>query len=89
MKSEEREMFAIIGITGNIEARSRVGRAQSSGSSKAIRTVVRDSHKAEEWVQGGCEVAIAGTRDAAALAGASIARRSDECPQRFTPKSSA
>ena len=60
-------MYAITGITG------KVGGALGDASLKqglAVRAVVRDAGKAKAWAARGCEVALAGFEDAAALTAA-------------------
>ena len=60
-------MYAITGITG------KVGGALGDALLKqglAVRAVVRDAGKAKAWAARGCEVALAGFEDAAALTAA-------------------
>jgi uncharacterized protein YbjT (DUF2867 family) len=57
-------MFAITGITGNVGgelARNLLAAGQS------VRAVVRDPAKGSAWAEGGCDLARADIRDAAAL----------------------
>src|SRR6187455_1707876 len=59
--------FAITGITGNVGgalARTLLD------ANLSVRAVVRDAAKAREWAARGCDVAVAGMTDAAALAAA-------------------
>lgn len=58
-------MYAILGITG------QVGGAVANAllnAGQAVRAVVRDTGKGEIWRQRGCDVALADSSDAAALA---------------------
>jgi uncharacterized protein YbjT (DUF2867 family) len=58
-------MFAVTGATG------KVGGATARAllaAGKSVRIVVRDRAKGEEWSQRGCEIAVADSGDAAALA---------------------
>lgn len=60
-------MFAITGITGKVGgemARALLGAGQK------VRAVVRDTAKAQEWADLGCEIAIAAMEDEAALTAA-------------------
>jgi uncharacterized protein YbjT (DUF2867 family) len=57
-------MFAVTGITGNVGgevARNLLARGA------AVRAVVRDERKGDEWKQCGCEVAVADIYDAESL----------------------
>ena len=60
-------MFAITGITGNVGGEA--ARALLTAK-QAVRGVVRDVRKGDEWRQQGCEVAVANIEDGAALADA-------------------
>jgi uncharacterized protein YbjT (DUF2867 family) len=58
-------MFAVTGATGKVGGavvRTLLARGQS------VRIIVRDVRKAETWSARGCEIAIADSRDSAALA---------------------
>jgi len=58
-------MYAITGITG------QVGGALARhllAAGERVRAVLRDPHKGEAWAAQGCEIAVAGMDDAAALA---------------------
>ena len=60
-------MYAVMGVTG------KVGGAVAAGlirEGARVRAVMRDAAKARAWTEGGCEVAIAKTEDAAALTAA-------------------
>lgn len=57
-------MYAITGITGRVGG--AVARALLDAG-QPVRAVVRDPAKAAVWAERGCEVAIAGMEDAAAL----------------------
>jgi NAD(P)H dehydrogenase (quinone) len=60
-------MYAITGITGKVGG--ALGRALLE-EGRPVRAVVRDANKGEEWAARGCEVALAGFEDAAALTAA-------------------
>jgi uncharacterized protein YbjT (DUF2867 family) len=60
-------MFAITGITGNVGGEA--ARALLTAK-QAVRAVVRDVRKGDEWRQQGCEIAVANIEDGAALADA-------------------
>lgn len=62
---EMRDMYAITGVTGQVGgAVARALLAQGA----AVRAIVRDAAKGESWRAMGCEVALAGYDDEAALA---------------------
>lgn len=57
-------MFAVMGVTG------QVGRAVANAllaAGEKVRVVVRDAAKATEWVQKGCQVAVAHNTDVDAM----------------------
>jgi len=58
-------MYAITGITGNVGG--EMARALLADG-QPVRAIVRDAAKGEVWARLGCEVALAGMEDAAALA---------------------
>lgn len=58
-------MYAITGITGQVGG---VLARQLLAAGETVRAVVRDPRKGEAWAARGCEVAVAGLEDAAALA---------------------
>lgn len=60
-------MYAITGITGQVGA--AVARSLLSAD-QPVRAVVRDRAKAAAWAQFGCDVAVAGLADTAALVAA-------------------
>jgi uncharacterized protein YbjT (DUF2867 family) len=57
-------MFAVMGITGNVGG----GVAKNLlAAGTAIRAIVRDERKGDEWKQRGCEIAVADIYDAESL----------------------
>jgi NAD(P)H dehydrogenase (quinone) len=60
-------MFAVTGITGNVGG--EVARNLLSAK-QPVRAVVRDSSKAQQWAQSGCELAVADISDTATLTAA-------------------
>jgi uncharacterized protein YbjT (DUF2867 family) len=58
-------MYAITGITGKVGG--EMARALLAAG-QPVRAIVRDAAKGEVWARLGCEVALAGMEDAAALA---------------------
>ncbi len=60
-------MYAVMGVTGKVGGAVAAGLAQSGAR---IRAVMRDPGKSRIWAEKGCEVALAKTEDAAALAAA-------------------
>ena len=58
-------MYAITGITGQVGG-TLARHLLAAG--ETVRAVVRDARKGEAWAARGCEVAVAGMDDAAALA---------------------
>src|SRR5579863_5917486 len=64
-QSKERQMYAIVGITG------RVGRAIAENllaQGEKIRAIVRNPEKAARWRDRGAEIAVADVDDPNALA---------------------
>ncbi|OWJ65336.1 NAD(P)H-binding protein [Inquilinus limosus] len=57
-------MYAITGITGQVGGTLA---RQLLAAGEKVRAVVRDARKGEAWAAQGCEVAVAGLDDAAAL----------------------
>jgi uncharacterized protein YbjT (DUF2867 family) len=57
-------MFAVMGVTGNVGG--EVARNLLAGGA-AVRAVVREERKGEEWKQRGCEIAVADIHDAESL----------------------
>jgi NAD(P)H dehydrogenase (quinone) len=66
-RGEEKQMFAITGITGNVGGEVARNLLQVK---KPVRAVVRDAVKGRDWAGRGCAVATADINDAAALAAA-------------------
>jgi uncharacterized protein YbjT (DUF2867 family) len=60
-------MFAVMGATGNVGG--EVARNLLAGGS-AVRAVVREKRKGEEWKRRGCEIAVADIHDSESLKGA-------------------
>ena len=58
-------MYAITGITGQVGG-TLARHLLAAG--ETVRAVLRDPHKGEAWAAQGCEIAVAGMDDAAALA---------------------
>jgi NAD(P)H dehydrogenase (quinone) len=65
--AEEKRMFAITGITGNVGG--EVAR-NLLAADRPVRAVVRDARKGEPWVNRGCNLAPADITDVAALTSA-------------------
>jgi uncharacterized protein YbjT (DUF2867 family) len=57
-------MFAVMGVTGNVGG--EVARNLLAGGA-AVRAVVREERKGEQWKQRGCEIAVADIHDAESL----------------------
>jgi uncharacterized protein YbjT (DUF2867 family) len=57
-------MFAVMGVTGNVGG--EVARNLLAGGA-AVRAVVREERKGEDWKRRGCEIAVADIHDAESL----------------------